>query len=1091
MLNVSKEFRAQARQGRAFYVTARCTLSDGTIVHMGKQDFYLSGNGIVDSSDSAEFPLGVAIEKTATLSLVNDGDKFSSYNFNRARIVLYLNLPLPSGRVETIKKGTFIVSKKPTTGNRIDLTLFDHMYQADKSYASNLIFPATVGEVLRDSCQTCGIALGDATFPNSGYVVKEKPEDTTHRAVIGACAMLAGGNARLDNDDYLRIITFDKATQEAVLDGGLFSPWTKGDVADGGTFRPWTAGANVDGGHFGDRDGLHVFSAINNLLYDTDDVEVTGVKAVADETGYLYGKEGYVLDIQNPLIGGDIEGALRLIGGQVVGLTMRPFSLQNIADPTMEFMDPCVFSDTKGNLHFSYITNVDFLFSGYTKVSNTTKGHEENAAEFCSGNAAVVDQAKKEAEKLLSGYDVGVRHMNELAANTLGYHYTELVDEGGRITAYRHDKPELSESKVVYKKGIDGFFVTRGYTGNDATTKWTSGFDSNGDAVLNILYAIGIQAEWINTRGLTAKDNAGNITFRVDAGTGEIDMVVSRFSLTSGETISSIAQAEAEAAKKEAIARFDDFISTVYDPKIAELQKDIDGQIETWYYDHEPTLSSIPASGWKTEADRVKHEGDLFYWKAKGYSYRFLKEGNTWKWQLITDSDITKALADAAQAKDTADNKRRIFVTQPTPPYDKGDLWTQGKDGDIKVCSTARVSGSYVSSDWVLASNYIDATKVPGAWADEKTGASQDQVLKKLTNNYADKGIYLQNGKLYISFNAARGGELTLGGANNGYGLMRVLDAYDKEIVTADRTGLIVKGSGTEEMRMNSQLLQFWYGGQLVGWASAIGSSGINIIGHKSDRSGICRVGGDLNYVDVGNNRVLMIGDICCVGKKPDGSSSRENPAIYSMSDVSATPEKRIEFSRGQFRIIGGAQVSGSFSVSDSLTVMGTLVASSKSNLVKTQDYDDRLLYCYEMPSPMYGDIGEGETDADGVCCIFLDDVFAEAIAPGMRYQVFLQKEGPGDLWVGEKQPGYFVVNGTPGLKFAWEVRARQKGQECTRLEQFDGSESEPRIDREQQYVDEYQRSIVESEACYMQQYVDEYQKLIDEREAVLYEAAQ
>lgn len=549
MLNTSKEFREQAGISRSFYVTANCTLSDGTAVPIEKKDFYLSGNGIVDSSDSSEFPLGLAIEKTATLSLVNDKDKFSDYNFNRARFVLYINLQLPSGRTETLKKGTFIVSRKPSTGNRINLTLLDRMYLADKKYDSRLIFPATAGEVLRDCCQSCGIALGDATFPNSGYIVSEKPENTTYRAVIGFCAMLAGGNARIDHDDFLRIITFDKGTQATVLDGGLFSPWTKGGVTSGGTFRPWTTGGFLDGGHFGDREGLYVFSAVNNLSYDTDDIEVTGVKAVIDDVEYVFGNDGYVLTIQNPLISGNVEEALQMIGGQVIGLTMRPFSLQNTADPTMEFMDPCVFSDVKGNLYFSYITNVDFLFNGYTKASNTTKSLEENAAEFFPGNSVAVEQAKKNAEKLLSGYDIGVRYMNELAANTLGYYYTEAASEDGSIIAYRHDKPELSESKIVYKKGIDGFFVTREYTGDDKTTKWSSGFDKNGDAVLNILYAIGIQAEWINTRGFTAKDNAGNITFRVNADTGEVEIAAAKFSLT-GKNISDIAQSAADTKNK-------------------------------------------------------------------------------------------------------------------------------------------------------------------------------------------------------------------------------------------------------------------------------------------------------------------------------------------------------------------------------------------------------------------------------------------------------------------------------------------------------------------------------------------------------------
>lgn len=125
------------------------------------------------------------------------------------------------------------------------------------------------------------------------------------------------------------------------------------------------------------------------------------------------------------------------------------------------------------------------------------------------------------------------------------------------------------------------------------------------------------------------------------------------------------------------------FIKFVYDPKIAELQSQIDGQIETWFYDHEPSLQNEPAVNWTTNEQRKEHEGDLFFWKSTGYSYRFLQDGAVWKWQIVQDTDISKALAAAEKAQDTADHKRRVFVVTPQPPYDIGDLWVQGETGDI------------------------------------------------------------------------------------------------------------------------------------------------------------------------------------------------------------------------------------------------------------------------------------------------------------------------------------------------------------------------------------------------------------------------
>ena len=111
------------------------------------------------------------------------------------------------------------------------------------------------------------------------------------------------------------------------------------------------------------------------------------------------------------------------------------------------------------------------------------------------------------------------------------------------------------------------------------------------------------------------------------------------------------------------------------------------------------------------------------------------------------------------------------------------------------------------------------------------------------------------------------------------------------------------------------------------------------------------------------------------------------------------------------------------------------LVSGSKNRVVETDSYGDRLLYCYETPAPLFGDVGSGVIGEDGVCVVEIDDVFSECARTDMAYQVFLQKCGQGDLWVSEKAPGYFVVEGTPGLPFDWEAKAHQKDFEPDRLE--------------------------------------------------------
>lgn len=150
---------------------------------------------------------------------------------------------------------------------------------------------------------------------------------------------------------------------------------------------------------------------------------------------------------------------------------------------------------------------------------------------------------------------------------------------------------------------------------------------------------------------------------------------------------------------------------------IADLQNQVDGAIETWFYEGVPTLSNKPASDWKTDKDKETHLGDLYYDNKTGKAYRFAKDGSTYKWAIITDTDIAKALSDASKAQETADGKMKVFSTQPTPPYQLGDIWvnaTYPTDGsiyknEILRCQTAKAKGSsFAIADWTKASKYTD-----------------------------------------------------------------------------------------------------------------------------------------------------------------------------------------------------------------------------------------------------------------------------------------------------------------------------------------------------------------------------------------------
>ena len=175
------------------------------------------------------------------------------------------------------------------------------------------------------------------------------------------------------------------------------------------------------------------------------------------------------------------------------------------------------------------------------------------------------------------------------------------------------------------------------------------------------------------------------------------------------------AQSTANAAKKAAESNASDLANAVskFDGDITNLKDQIDGAIQTWFYDGIPNALTEPEVHWTTEKDRQTHLGDLYYDNKTGFCYRYMHQNGVYSWARIKDTEVTKALADAAKAQTTANAKKRIFIATPKPPYDIGDLWVQGSSGDIMRCQTPKIaSQTYAEADWIKASKYTDDTAV-------------------------------------------------------------------------------------------------------------------------------------------------------------------------------------------------------------------------------------------------------------------------------------------------------------------------------------------------------------------------------------------
>lgn len=790
MINASKKFKEKLKNGANVVNYAVFTLRDGTVLNMGPENFMIGGCQIEDKTSDGKFGVGFVIGKILNITIANHSGQFSKYDFYNSVIVLYAALSMDDGTVEKIRKGVYYTVVPETPGNIIKISATDAIHKLDEDYRSLLHYPATIKSILKDACLYCGIPIGLSIneFDNMNFLVKEKPEGKTYRQVVSYAAQIAGCNVRMDNDGYMQLVWYDTSLLDKYTNyyGGDFKTYPHETVVEGGNFKNYGSGITISGDLFTDKVPEHIFRT-KSLNVSTDDIQITGVRVIGDDKKEaFFGENGYVIEVKdNPLVSGKEHQVADYLGGRMVGITFRTFSAEVLSNPLYEPFDMVMISDANGNVYYSLINYVSYTIGSYTKIACNAEEPARNESSYSSPFAQAVVEARRNTEKQLTNYDMAVQNMNQIASNAMGFHTTyEEHEDGSRIT-YLHDKQTLDESKTIYKQSIDGFFIS-----TDGGQSYAAGFDKDGNAVVNMLYAIGIVADWIRSGKFEVRKNNKTV-FLADVDTGEVRIVADSFSLSSGDTIESIAQDKASGA-------VDEFVTAVYDPKIESLQSQIDGQIETWYYDYEPLLSNPPASTWTTEAEKSKHEGDMFYWKSKGYSYRFLKDGTTWKWQIITDSDITKALSEAAAAQDTADNKRRVFIATPVPPYDAGDLWFGGSESDIMTCVKSRASGNYVVSDWQKRNKYIDQTDADTAASNAVNAQTQEDIFNRLTNNGTAKGIYMQDGQLYISFSYAKGGTLVLGGNENENGELIILDENKKEFGRINNSYVKFKDINTE-----------------------------------------------------------------------------------------------------------------------------------------------------------------------------------------------------------------------------------------------------------------------------------------------------
>lgn len=758
MRKLSNRWKEKVKNGMdvQYLKYADITLTDGTVLNLTSANLWQNGMEFEDSvSNDSSFDIGSAIINVLNLSINNFDGEYSDYDFEGAEVICYVGLQIENedtselldsageqildstgdtiivhknAVIEKTRICTVTVIEQPEDETvTIDLTCEDNMRKFDRNYSdSKLKYPATRGQIVRDACEVCGVTLQTTSFDRDDYIVQNRPNDEalTFRQVLQWVAQIGCQWMRCDEYGRLCIGWYSSINEEELIINDLGVLKTQDDSNISLELSSANGILSANNGTFLENDGiLRLFatdekgniSEIETTYGFTPhhtDVVITGVKVTEysesssdNPQTYMVGTEGYVLGISgNKLIRvGDGQTIASIISEKCVGMRFRPFESECPTDVALEAGDSLIIVDRNGKIYTSLLTTTTLKPGSGQKIACNAKSAAKNSStQYSQATQAfvtarnMVKQEKTEREKALEEFGKRID-------SATGVYTTVEPQENGSKIFYLHDKPTLAESQAIWKMTSEAWGVS-----TDGGQTWNGGMTVDGDTIVRILTAVGLNADWINTGAITVKDKSGNIIFQVDMDTKKVIISGDHVQIGGKTATKAISDSLAE-SKAYSDGKLADYANTVT-YSLSGLQAQIDGQIESFFYDYEPSLQNKPASEWTSTEKRKKHEGDLFYWKSTGYAYRFMQDGATWKWQMIQDNDISKALAQAEKAQDTADGKRRTFVIQPSPPYDIGDLWSQD-GGDILTCVVARAKGSvYASSDWKKLNKYTDDT---------------------------------------------------------------------------------------------------------------------------------------------------------------------------------------------------------------------------------------------------------------------------------------------------------------------------------------------------------------------------------------------
>lgn len=913
MINASDAFREKLEAGEPVRMLVDITFPGGTKKTID-EEIMNGDNGFTDCAESSSFPVGTSVCKTLTLNINNYEEQWKEYDFYSAKIHAYLKI---NGLAEKIDKGIYTVTTPEQYSDIITITALDDMYKANKAYTSGLKLPQSLINLVRDACETIGIGM-NLTMSHGDIIIRNIPDNMTFRQLFGYAAMVETANARIDYSGNLRFIKWD---------------FEKADIPDLKNYG-------------------------NPPVLSSDDIIITGIRVkngqsnddTDSEYSGMYGKEGYLLELENELIDSDqLEAVASIIGEQIVGARFRNLEGDLVYNPLVEFGDMVYTYDRLGNKYLTPLTDVSGNVGGLTTVKTQADDPIRGSSDYYSEGTKAIVAARQMVKKETSAREEAVKRLEQKISDTnaSGMFCTDVRQEDGSTIRYLHDKPTLKESSNVIKVTSEAIGIS-----NDGGKTYPYGITLDGETITRLLYAEGINADYINAGTILVKDKDKNVIFEADMDAGSV-YISGNVQIGGGKTLDETLKEFSASAKNMTIQLSNEYqgipvgsdgnyssfpecstqATVMYGAQditencsytITESQN-ISGSWDE--VEHAYTVESLTAdSGWIDI--RATYLENLSVSKrftiAKQYAGEQGTAGRTYFIQA--DADILLMGADkkitpnilnlSPYYRDGQEDAKNFYAWWTIEKsVDNGSSWE-----DISTYSTSMKliqiqpnTLSLEAHDMIRASAYADKEKT--ILCDQQTfpvaldvsALSQKDIVEILSNNGAWKGLYYLNNELYMSFNAALGGTLTLGGQNNGNGLLLLLDDEGSEIGRMSSGGMSFRNSDNNIVIRINKSGMFFYDSTGQKRKVLIGSSGITMY---------------TDYTGVNNWKAIKIGKYGIYAAKKSG----EVEDLWMEGDTSHQWDGYIlRFLDGAVRLNANAVYTNGCSMGKNLTTSGTL----------------------------------------------------------------------------------------------------------------------------------------------------------------------